>query len=185
MDESHLVDICRWLFGDIAKVISFNETISSLKDEAIFETDDVVEMLVRFENGVIGSIHMDLFGRYHQKKLEIIGEDGALLWHFDNSDLETNRIELWKGKRQKISDVHAKRLPEAVYPAQVVERNHMYLKEMEYFFESIKAGKALRDDVPDIKDGLKTMAVLRAARRSVDTAQFEDVEIVRTAERIA
>jgi len=176
LDESHLVDICRWLFGDMTQVISLNETISSLKDEEIFETDDVVEMMTRFESGAIGSLHMDLFGQYHQKKIEVIGEEGTLLWFFDNSDLASNHIEFWKGRREKLSDTHAKRLPEAIFEAEILERNYMYLKEIEYFFECVKEGKAICNDVPNIEDSLKTMAVLRAARNSSKSKRFEDVE---------
>ena len=175
LDESHLVDICRWLFGDILEVVSFNETISSLKNESVFETDDVVEMMVRFESGVIGSIHMDLFGRYHQKRIEAIGEDGTLFWHFDNSDLESNRIEVWNGKRTALTAHNTKRIPEIVYQTDWNERNFMYLEEMKYFYQSIEVGKALRSDVPTIADGLKTMAVLRAARKSARSRQFERV----------
>lgn len=178
LDESHLVDLCRWLFGDISEVVAFNEAISSLKNEPVFETDDLVEMMVRFESGAVGSIHMDLFGRYHQKRIEVVGETGSLFWHFDNSDLASNRIEIWRGKRGMITPNTTQRVPEAVYHTDWNERNVMYLEEMRYFYQSIEAKKNLRSDVPTIADGLKTMAVLRAARRSAESKKFESVERV-------
>lgn len=180
LDESHLVDICRWQFGEITEVISYNETVSSLKDEEIFDTDDLVEMMVRFKNGTIGSIHMDLYGRYHQKRIEVIGEEGAVIWSFDNSDLESNRIEIWKGKRERITDVQSRRIPEAVYKAPIIERNFMYLEEMKYFFKCIEQKKMIRADVPDIADGLKTMAVLIAARKSTQSRKFEETKVFET-----
>ena len=179
LDESHLVDICRWLFGEMTEVAGYNETISSLKNEKIFETDDVVEFMARFESGVIGSIHMDLFGKYHQKKIEVIGETGTIFWHFDNSDLESNRIEVWRNIRGKISEFETRRMPEAIYCTDWKIRNIMYVDLMKYFFDCAKAGKHLRTDVPDIADGLQTIQVLRSIRKSVKSKKFEKVNRVK------
>ena len=166
LDESHLIDLCRWLFGEIAQVSGYNTTLSSLKEEPGFDTDDLVEILVRFESGAIGSLHMDLFGRHHQKRLEIIGEEGTLFWNFDNTDLESNGIELWKGRRLALTPETARRVPEKRIPSDGRTRNQMYLDEMRYFLQCCKLQRHFRDDVPDLKDGLRTLSVVRAARQS-------------------
>lgn len=165
LDESHLIDLCRWLFGDITEANGFNGTVSSLKEEPVFETDDLVEIVARFESGAIGSLHMDLFGKYHQKRVEAIGEEGTLIWNFDNSDIESNGIQLWKGKRTVLTPETTRRVPEQVIPSDGFVRNRMYLEETRYFLDSVRAGKHLRDDVPDLNDGLKTLDVVRAVRR--------------------
>lgn len=165
LDESHLIDLCRWLFGEITEVTGYNGTVSELREEPIFETDDLVEILARFEGGAIGSLHMDLFGKYHQKRLEVIGEEGTVFWNFDNSDIEANGLALWKGKRVTLTPETTRRVPELVVGSDGLVRNWMYLEEMRYFLESARAGQPLRDDVPDLADGLKTLAVVRAVRR--------------------
>ncbi len=165
LDESHLIDLCRWLFGDIAEVHGFNGTVSSLKEDPIFETDDLVEIVARFESGAIGSLHMDLFGKYHQKRVEAIGEEGTLIWNFDNTDIEANGIQVWKGKRTQLTPETTRRVPEEVICSDGFLRNRMYLEEARYFLDSLKAGRHLRDDVPDLQDGLKTMEVIRAVRQ--------------------
>ena len=164
LDESHLIDLCRWLFGEISQVHGYNTTLSSLKEEPGFDTDDLVEILVRFESGAIGSLHMDLFGRHHQKRLEVIGEEGTLFWNFDNTDLESNGIQLWKGRRVVRTPETTQRIPEKVIPSDGLPRNRMYLDEMRYFLEAIQARRHLRGDVPDLRDGWKTLSVVRAAR---------------------
>ncbi|HNW94147.1 MAG TPA: Gfo/Idh/MocA family oxidoreductase, partial [bacterium] len=146
LDESHLIDLCRWLFGDIREVCGFNGTVSSLGQERVFETDDLVEILARFESGVIASLHMDLFGKYHQKKLEVIGETGTALWIFDNSDLENNRIEIWRGARHVVSANESRRKPEVVYYTDWKVRNHMYVELMRYFFTSVAKRRHIRPD---------------------------------------
>ena len=69
LDESHLLDICRWLFGEPTAVCALNGTHSSLRSEEIFETDDLVEVVAEFETSVVGSIHMDLYGKHHNKMI--------------------------------------------------------------------------------------------------------------------
>lgn len=176
LDESHVVDLCRWIFGEITEVMGYNEAISSLKGEPVFEADDLVEILVRFESGTIGSLHMDLFGKHHQKRLEVIGEEGTLFWHFDNTDIESNGIELWKGRRVRMSPEFTRRIPEQVIPTDWSVRNQMYREEMRYFLESAQARRHLRPDVPDLRDALRTMAVIRAARKAARSRQAEAVE---------
>lgn len=178
LDESHLIDLCRWLFGEIVEVTGANAAISSLKDEPGFETDDLAELVVRFASGAVGSLHMDLFGRHHQKRLDVIGEEGTLFWQFDNTDLESNGIELWKGRRVRLGPDCTRRLPERIIPSDWLTRNHMYQEEVRYFLESVEAGRHLRDDVPDLRDGLRTLAVVRAARRAAASGRWERVEEV-------
>ena len=165
LDESHLIDLCRWLFGEISEVTGYNGTVSSLGQEPGFDVDDLVEIGVRFESGAVGSLHMDLFGKYHQKRLEVIGEEGTLFWNFDNTDLESNGIQLWKGKRVTLTPETTRRVPEQVIPTDGRARNEMYREEMAYFLEAVKAGRGQREDVPDLRDGWRTMQVVRAARR--------------------
>ena len=39
------------------------------------------EALSIFENGIVASIHTDMFGRDHKKELEIKGEKGNIYWN--------------------------------------------------------------------------------------------------------
>ena len=175
LDESHLLDLCRWLFGEITEVAGYNGTLSTLGREPGFDTDDLVELVVRFASGAVGSLHMDLFGRHHQKRLEVIGEEGTLCWHFDNTDIASNRVELWRGRRERVGPDITRRMPEQVIPSDGLLRNHMYLEEARYFLQAIRAGRHLRDDVPDLRDGLQTLAVVRAARRAAASRRTERV----------
>ena len=179
LEETHLVDICRWLFGEITQVMAFNGTISSLKDEPNYDTDDLAEVIAHFESGAIGSIHMDLFGRYHQKELEVIGEEATLFWTYDGTDIESNAIQIWKGKRAKLSPDFSRRQPERTIPTDWEVRNNMYRDEIRYFMDSCKAGKHLRDDVPTLRDGLQTIAVARAVRASAQSQKLEKVEFLK------
>lgn len=180
LEETHLIDIARFLCGEITQVMAFNGAISSLKNEPNFDTDDLALILAQFDTGVVGSLHMDLFGRFHQKEVEVIGEEATLFWHYDGTDIESNRVEIWKGKRAKLSPDFSRRQPEKVLPTDWEVRNNMYRDEIRYFMDSCKAGKHLRDDVPTLRDGLQTIAVVHAVRRSAQSKKLEPVEQVLT-----
>jgi predicted dehydrogenase len=109
---------------------------------------------------------MDLFGRYHEKKLEIITEKSKIEWHFDNTDLKSNNIKIFSGKRSLQSSQESTREAPKILSAGKVERNAMYLRQIKHFFHCIKNKKQIRGDVACLKDGFHTMNVIQAARRS-------------------
>ena len=154
------------LFGEIKTISAINKTISSLRREKIFKTDDLVEIIAELKSGAVASIHMDLFGKYHEKKLEIITEKSKIEWHFDNTDLKSNNIKIFSGKRRLQSSQLSTREAPKILSAGKLERNAMYLRQIKHFLHCIKNKKQIRGDVACLKDGFQTMNVLHAARRS-------------------
>ena len=63
LDESHWIDLMVWLFGSPAHLIGRVEKISDLD----IDSDDTVDALVVYPNGLRISIHLDLYGRPHEK----------------------------------------------------------------------------------------------------------------------
>ncbi len=82
LDQSHIMDLVHYLFGNFNSVMAYNKKLSKLEIEA----DDIAEMIVELDNGILASIHTDIFGRKHSKSLEIKGSNGNIFWDFyDNS----------------------------------------------------------------------------------------------------
>jgi predicted dehydrogenase len=79
LDESHWIDLMVWLFGKPEKLIGRVEKISDLQIDA----DDNVDVLADFENGLRVSLHLDLYGRPHEKFIRFIGEGGTIMWSAD------------------------------------------------------------------------------------------------------
>ena len=52
------------------------------------DTEDVAEILMEFDNGGLGSIHVDYLRRPPKRSLELVGEQGVLRW-----DYQRNRVE--------------------------------------------------------------------------------------------
>ena len=92
LDESHWIDLMVWLFGRPQQLIGRVEKISDLE----IDVDDNVDVLALFENGLRVSLHLDLYGRPHEKFIRFIGEGGTLIWSAD-----PNRIAIGREGAQK------------------------------------------------------------------------------------
>ena len=53
----HPLDYLRWLFGEVRSVFAVTDRVSDLE----IDVEDLAEITLRFENGVIGSVHLDFF----------------------------------------------------------------------------------------------------------------------------
>lgn len=74
LDASHEIDYLRWLFGEVKEVFAFTDKKSSLE----IDTEDIAEILLRFESGVIGEIHLDYIQKEKKRDLQIIGDKKTL-----------------------------------------------------------------------------------------------------------
>ncbi len=142
---SHPIDYSRWLVGEITEVWAFTTRTSEL----MVEVEDIAEIGFRFDNGVLGSLHLDYNQRPPSHHLEVIGTEGTIQW--DYSDGVT---EVYREKEQKWSH----------YPTPLnYERNDMFLAEMQHFCEVVKGRE---DPMCTLEDGLKTLEIVLAAQSS-------------------
>src|SRR5581483_4988008 len=74
LDESHGIDLLRYVLGEIRWVSGDVGTISNLE----IDSDDWAAFVFRTESGIRGKAHFDLMRRDPQVKLEIIGQKGTL-----------------------------------------------------------------------------------------------------------
>jgi predicted dehydrogenase len=143
LDESHWIDLMLWFLGNPKSVYASIDKISDLDIDA----DDNVDLVIHYEDGLVVTMHLDLYGRPHQKYIRFIGEDGTIFWTADpnqvavSHDMEGN----WK---------------ETQYDC---ERNDMFLATAKEFV-SILDGESKK--TCHIGDGVKVMAFIEAARES-------------------
>lgn len=77
LDESHWLDLMLWLFGMPDRLFAKIEKISDLQ----IETDDNVDMQIIYEQAHLRvNMHLDLYGRPHEKSIQFIGTGGSLIW---------------------------------------------------------------------------------------------------------
>ena len=148
LDESHWIDLALWFFGMPRSVFARIEKISSLEINA----DDNVDMILEFDDGLRATLHLDLFGRPHEKSILFVGEEGSCRW-----TESPNRVA-FSGKQ-------ADGWVETPFECQ---RNDMFVGVAEEFLEVLD-GKRL--PTCTIEDGVRVLDVIEAARRSHENGQ--------------
>lgn len=91
---SHIIDIARWLCGELKSVMSITRTFTEERPlpgdpdkKGRVDVDDAFASTVEFKNGTIGTLEASRFclGRKNGKRVEVNGELGSL--YFDLEDL--------------------------------------------------------------------------------------------------
>jgi predicted dehydrogenase len=151
---SHPLDYLRWLFGEVSALWAFAGQLSDLD----LQVEDTAEIGLRFDNGVLGSVHLDYNQRPASHRLEIIGTQGTI--HWDNTDGATHVFgagnEGWQTYR----------------PPQGFERNHLFLEQMRHFLEVVK-GQV--EPICSLDDGIKALQLALAAHDSQVKGQIIDI----------
>ena len=142
MDESHWLDLMLWFFGMPDRLFANIEKISDLE----IETDDNVDMQIVYEQSNLRvNMHLDLYGRPHEKSIQFIGTGGSLIW-------EPNQIKIC----QEMD-------PNWEIETFDNDRNDMFVNVATEFLE-ILAGDTAASCT--IEDGLKVLQLIEAARIS-------------------
>ena len=148
LELSHELDCARWLIGEVRAVSATAKQVSDLE----IDVEDWAELSVHFANGVVGHIHLDMVQRVPTRRCRVIGTDGTLSW-----EAASNRVACYSS---------AKREWEEVCPAAEVDRNEMYVRELQHFLACVR-GEAS----PEVtgEDGKRALEIALAARRSSET----------------
>jgi predicted dehydrogenase len=88
LDESHWIDLTVWLFGMPLELSARVGRVSSLE----IDSDDSVDVLCGYDRMRV-SIHLDLYGRPHEKSIRFTGEEGTLLWSADPNLIRIGRTD--------------------------------------------------------------------------------------------
>jgi predicted dehydrogenase len=134
VDLIHELDYVRWLIGEIDQLKCFAGHLSGLE----IETEDIAEILLQFETGTIGSIHLDYVQRSPTRT--------CIIW-----DYFENEVRLYEVNRPQWQVFHQTEF----------ERNDMYMREMEHFLDCIRGYET---PVVDLEDGARTLQLALTAR---------------------
>jgi predicted dehydrogenase len=123
LELSHELDYARWLFGEVKSVSAQVDRLSDLE----IDVEDTADIILKFSNNAIGSIHLDMVQRSPTRCCHIVGSEGTLKW-----DGMTDLITFFSTKSNEWSVLH---------PAEKIDRNEMYLTEIQHFFECVNNRK--------------------------------------------
>ena len=144
---SHPLDYLRWLVGEVDAISGFTS-----HNGLNLPVEDTAEILLKFNNGTLGTIHLDYLQRPPSHWLEIIGTKGTIRW--DNLDGVVRLAQVSQGEK---ADNWLEFLPPKDF-----ERNHMFMDELRHFL-SVAKGKT--KPVCTLQDGILALKLSLAARQ--------------------
>jgi predicted dehydrogenase len=143
LDAIHELDYLGWLFGEAADVLCTAAHVSDLAGD----TEDLAEVTLRFESGVLAQVHLDYLQRAYRRNLQVIGEAGVLTW-----DYPTHAVSVFT--------------PGAAPEAPSLDdgdANRMYVDELRHFIRCLEGRES---PLVDGREGLRSLALVEAARTS-------------------
>ena len=154
LDQSHIMDLIGYLFGEFKEVYAVNTNLSALE----ISTDDIAEMIVKMDGGCLASIHTDIFGRGHKKCLEVKAEKGNIF-----IDFLDNTVSVYKSDSKSIE----------VFNKFSKDFNLNYIDEINNFINSCNQ----KDKVmTSLEEGIKTMNLILTAKKSHKSGKKEIIE---------
>jgi len=144
LDAIHELDYLRWLLGEPREVFCYADKLSRLE----IDTEDSAEILLRFDGGAIGNVHLDYVRRAYGRSCEVIGEDGVIVWDYSSPLV---RVYDKDGQAEDYAEP-----PNA-------EGNLMYVEELRHLVDCIEHGATPELDAAG---GRTVLAIALAAKRS-------------------
>jgi predicted dehydrogenase len=154
LELSHELDYARWLVGEPSSVFSLAARVSDLE----IDVEDLAEVTIRFRDGAVGHVHLDMVQRSATRGCRVIGTDGTLAW-----SAHDHRVSWYQARSGDWQDLH---------PPTTVDRNQMYLDELSHFLDCAGGHSAPRVTGTD---GKRALELALAARRSSQLKKVVDL----------
>ena len=157
---THPLDYLRMMFGEVTAEWAFADKVSDLE----MDVEDTAEIGLRFENGMIGNVHLDYVQRPPQHSLEVVCTKGSIFW--DNAD---GMVRVFDGEKKMWTE----------YPMKEgFERNDLFMAQTAHFVAMV------RDGIPSgctLQDGIRAQELALGALWSAEhEAMVKDWSILRS-----
>jgi len=146
----HPFDYLRMLLGEITALNAFASYGGGLD----LPVEETAEVGLRFQSGVVGSVHLNYLQRPPAHHLEIIGSQGTLRWNNADGALSVYRAD---------SGGEGGSGWQTELPPEGFERNTLFMDEMRNFLAVVR-GEA--QPVCTLEDGIRALEIALLARGS-------------------
>ena len=153
---SHFIDLLYWFFGDIATVYAMTDNYAH---RSVIEFEDTGAVLLKFANGMIGSIHFTInsFKKNMEGSLTIFGEEGTVKIGGEY----LNELEYSNIKNFNLDTLPAGNIANDYGTYFGSMSNHD--KEYQHIIEMIQSGKINADNA---FEGMKTVEIIEKIYQS-------------------
>ena len=150
LDESHGIDLLRYILGEPKKVAAMLGNVSDLE----ISSDDTAFLTFELESGLLAHINFDLVSRAPRISCEIICANGTVIWDRMENEIKIYEVSKNKWEIEKFSKEDLM----SMYPRQA---KHFY----DCVFNEI-------EPLIDIEDSIKTQKVIDACFSSNENKKF-------------
>ena len=194
---AHLIDIARFLIGDIDEVCCSQKTFNKYRPKPVFEdglvaipgdemgevdVDDASQMMVTFKENkdIMGYIESTRNGTGHRNQniVEISGSKGGIVFNWE----DMNNLNYYnQDDPPHLRGFRRIQVGEGVHPymanwwpaGHIIGYGETFVNEYYDYFTAIKEGKKV---TPNFRDGLMCQKVLDAAEQSAHELKWKKVE---------
>mgnify|MGYP005850158819 FL=1 len=183
--HAHLVDLARYLVGEVAAVTGAQEVFIKERPQADGKgkgpvtADDASYFLARFQNGALGAFHASRLatGRKNYLRLEIFGSEGSLVWNLER----LNELQYYsrrdEGREQGFRTILATDSDHPFIsawwpPGHIIGWEHTFIHEVRDFIVAVARDEGVQ---PDFYDGLRCQQVLDAVCDSARSGRWVDI----------
>ncbi len=150
-DFIHELDLALWLFGRPEMVAGMTARSGWLD----IETEDLVDVILRFANGLQVNVHLDYLQRPYQRGIRIVGDRGWIEWNMARQQVEG--YDYQQGK-----------IVSSPYPEDY-DHNDMYREQMRYFISCLEEK---RQSASDIQAGRRAVELALQVKQSSEKNTF-------------
>jgi len=143
LDISHEINYLQWIFGGIEEVQGLMGTISDLE----ITSDDIAVAVMKFKNGIVGQLQLDLLQFEAARFCKVIGTEGVMIADIANNSVSFNTKDDKKWIEEKLD----------------VNFDEIYHTEYRNIFSAFHGGNGY---VVTGEESYATMEVIEAIRRS-------------------
>jgi predicted dehydrogenase len=152
----HPFDYLRWMLGEVRAV----SAVAGRDGGLGIDVDDTADIILEFESGVIGTVHLDYVQQPTCHRLRVIGRSGTILW-----DNETGCVRWFRSDRAEWQKI----------PVPLgFERNALFMAEARHFLDCV-AGRS--EPLVSLDDGVRTLEVTLAAKCSAAEARRVEIAL--------
>lgn len=158
LTQCHSLDYLPWLVGKVESVWGFTAKLSDLE----VDVEDTAKIGLRFENGALGSIHLDYNQQPPAHYFEVVGTKGSLQWNLSDGATRIYRAEKKDWEEYSLADGW--------------ERNVMFLEEMKHFV-AVARGEVESSCL--LAEGVRVMRLALAVKESSSTGRVISMQEIR------
>jgi len=142
LDGSHEIDYVMWLANSKVKKV---KTIYGKVSDLEINVEDIAEAILRFENGIIASIHLNMIERGYNRYCKVVGGKGSIKWIFKD-----NVLEFYDGKSKEL-----------MVKKYEIDPNYSYLEELKHFLSCVENRAEPLSDLYSAKETLEVIMKIK------------------------